>query len=174
MQYIAKVMFVKLTFSSFQFLRFQLVVRGLQRINLARSCSGKPTSRPTAGIRHYAAGETSTAKHARLSLRSLTVGTGFHRSDAHGRSSWCSSCSRIRTDVFDHLPAAAKSVAVTTNINCPHRRVLTFGPPQCIAANRCLIDDQSCINQVDVEQVMQAAQSILQQEHRAIKALAQV
>jgi heptosyltransferase-1 len=55
-------------------------------------------------------------------------------------------------------PAAA---AVKANIDCPYRKTTEFGPPNCVLANRCLIDRQSCINKVDVDAVMKAIQATL-------------
>ncbi len=54
-----------------------------------------------------------------------------------------------------------KAMAIPANIDCPYRRTMEFGPPECVVVGRCLIGDESCINQVSVDEVVGAVKAVL-------------
>jgi ADP-heptose:LPS heptosyltransferase len=57
------------------------------------------------------------------------------------------------------LPIGAR--AITSGLSCPHRLEDRFGPPACVQAERCLLDDQPCIARVRVDEVAAALSTVL-------------
>jgi heptosyltransferase I len=65
------------------------------------------------------------------------------------------------TSASIYLPPAENTIAISGSIDCSYRRVHSFGPPECVIANRCLIGEQSCICSVNVSQVQEAIWALL-------------
>jgi ADP-heptose:LPS heptosyltransferase len=66
-----------------------------------------------------------------------------------------------------YLPPGA--TAVTGDLDCPYRNAEGFGPPECVVAGRCLVDSQSCINVVDIQDVVKNLQAIIDRQSRRKK-----
>lgn len=66
------------------------------------------------------------------------------------------------TDPRVFLPPGARTIAVGgVQINCPKHGSHSWGLPQCWGENACPLRAESCINQVDLEEVQAAVEQVL-------------
>ena len=54
-----------------------------------------------------------------------------------------------------YLPAQSSAIALANAFNCPYRRHSSFGPPECVTQERCLMADP-CIDAIPVDAVYAA------------------
>lgn len=58
-----------------------------------------------------------------------------------------------------YFPGGVGSMALGGDLPCPHRKIRSFGPPQCLVRGHCLQGYRSCIDAVSAEEMTSAIRS---------------